>query len=142
MRPIPVDYSTTFELTVTSQMTVDFEQTGRLSKLHGIYATHYLIKHLEFVSRKLIAPYLEADEEGMIIEVQVKHLAATLPGMKIRFGAQHLTTKQHFIYLSCEAHNILGDKIAEAHTTQIIMKKQALHDSFMNLKHRWEAYRG
>jgi fluoroacetyl-CoA thioesterase len=142
MHPIPVDYTTTLELTVTKQMTIGFEQTGRrLSKLHGIYAPNYLIEHLGLVSHKLIAPYLEPDEEGIITEVQVRHLAPTLPGMKVRFSAQHTETRHTFIYLTCEVHNILGDKIATAQTTQVFLKKQALNDSFVTLKDRWEAYR-
>ena len=83
MKPIPEGYTATHTLTVTEAMTVDFElPEPELGKLHPVYATYWLAKHMELVSRKIILPFLEPHEAGIGFSVAVTHLASALPGMK------------------------------------------------------------
>ena len=139
MKPIPEGTAATHTLTVTEAMTVDFEQsTPELGKLHRVYATYWLTKHIELVSRKIILPFLEPHEEGIGFEVSVKHLASALPGMEVRLGAVHLRTEKNRIYARCEAFNELGDKVGEGTTTQVVLNREGLEAGFAALRERWK----
>lgn len=139
MKAIPSGYRTTHELTVTDAMTVDFEQPqAELGKLHPVYATYWLTKHMELVSRKIILPFLEEGDAGIGFEVSVKHLGPALPGMKVTLSAEHVKTEKNRVYARCEAFNELGDKIGEGTTTQVIVQEGKLEQSFADLRDRWE----
>ena len=139
MKPIPDGYTTHFELVVRDDMTVDFEQPEpELGKLHPVYATYWLTKHMELVSRKIILPFLEEGEAGIGFEVSIRHLASALPGMKVRLQAVHLKTEKNRVYARCGAWNELGDKIGEGTTTQVILLADKLEQSFAALRERWK----
>jgi len=143
VKPIPEGYRTEHELTVTEAMTVDFEQQDPdLGKLHPVYATYWLTKHMELVSRKIILPFLEPGEAGIGFEVSVRHLASALPGMKARLEAEHLRTEKNRVYGRCEAFNELGDKVGEGATTQVILPAQRLEAGFAALRERWQELKG
>ena len=139
MKPIPEGTTATHTLTVTEAMTVDFEQsTPELGKLHNVYATYWLTKHIELVSRKIILPFLEPHEEGIGFEVSVKHLASALPGMKVTLNATFERAEKRRIYARCEAFNELGDKVGEGTTTQVVMDRGRLEAGFAALRKRWQ----
>jgi fluoroacetyl-CoA thioesterase len=142
MKVIPEGYTTHHEVVVTQGMTVDFEQPEpELGKLHPVYATYWLAKHMELVSRKIILPFLEEGEVGIGFEVSVRHLASALPGMKVRLTAKHQRTERNRVYAVCEAYHELGDKIGEGSTTQVILPKERLEQGFVALRERWEGAR-
>ncbi len=142
MKPIPEGYAATHTLTVTEAMTVDFEQAEpELGKLHNVYATYWLTKHMELVSRKIILPFLEPHEEGIGFEVSVRHLASALPGMKVTLNATFERTEKNRIYARCEAFNELGDKVGEGTTTQVVMDRKRLEAGFAALHERWNVAR-
>ena len=139
MKPIPVGHTASHEILVTENMTVDFEQDDpRLGKLHPVYATYWLVKHMEMVSRKIILPFLDADEEGVGFEVSVTHLASALPGMTVRISAEHLKTEGNRIYAHCEAVSELSDLVGTGTTTQVWMKRERLNGGFAKLRERWD----
>lgn len=80
MRPIPEGYEAVFETVVTPEMTVHFEELG---PVHPVYATYWMVKHMELAGRKIILPFLEEGEEGIGSYVEVRHLASALPGMHL-----------------------------------------------------------
>jgi len=142
MKTIPQDYKAKHSLTVTRAMTVDFEQNeAGLGKLHQVYATYWLGKHIELVSRKLTLAFLEEHEESIGFELNIKHLASTLPGMNVTLTATHQNTLYSRVYIYCVAHNELGDKIAEATTTQVILPKETLASKFKTLEARWATHK-
>ena len=51
MRPIPEGYEAVFETVVTPEMTVRFEELG---PVHPVYATYWMVKHMELAGRKII----------------------------------------------------------------------------------------
>ena len=139
MKLIPEGYTAHHELIVREDMTVDFEQAEpELAKLHPVYATYWLTKHMELVSRKLILPFLDEGEEGIGFEVYVKHIASALPGMQVSLKATHLRTEGTRIYAHCKALNELGDKIGEGNTTQVVLPQAELTRAFTELRQRWE----
>lgn len=138
MKPIPPGYQAVFETVVTPAMTVEFEELGRV---HPVYATYWMTKHMELASRKIILPFLEPGEEGIGFEVAVRHLASALPGMRVRVTARHRRTEGNRVYAECVAENELGDRIGEGRTTQVILPRAKIEAKFEALRARWEAVR-
>ncbi len=136
MKPIPVGYQAVFETVVTPEMTVDFEELG---KVHPVYATYWMTKHMELAGRKIILPFLEEGEDGIGHEVEVRHLASALPGMRVKIVAEHLRTEGNRVYAACRAYNELGDLIGEGRTTQVILPKEKIQAAFDKLRARWES---
>ncbi|RIH82522.1 Fluoroacetyl-CoA thioesterase [Meiothermus luteus] len=142
MKPIPIGYQATFETVVTEEMTVDFEQSDpQLGKLHPVYATYWMAKHMELAGRKIILPFLEEGEEGIGSKVSVDHQASALPGMRVRIVAEHLRTEGNRVHVRCTAWNELGDPIGEGYTEQVILPKEKLKRIFERLEARWQRYR-
>ena len=142
MKPIPLNYKAHFELMVTEGMTVDFEQTDpRLGKLHPVYSTYWMVKHMELASRKLLLPFLDNGEEGIGLEVSAKHFTSALPGMRVVVTAVHMGTKKNRVYAQCEAVSELGDKLGQGETTQVIMPVNKLEQGFTELRTRWQMFR-
>jgi len=142
MRPIPIGYQATFKTTVSDEMTVDFEHPDDpgLGKLHPVYATYWMAKHMELAGRKIILPFLEEGEEGIGSKVSVDHKASALPGMKVRITAVHIRTEGNRIYARCTAWNELGDVIGEGETEQVVLPGERLEQIFARLEERWVAY--
>ncbi|MCS7059164.1 MAG: thioesterase family protein [Meiothermus sp.] len=142
MKPIPIGYQAIFETVVTDEMTVDFEQGDpQLGKLHPVYATYWMAKHMELAGRKIILPFLEENEEGIGSKVSVDHQASALPGMRVRIVAEHLRTEGNRVHARCTAWNELGDRIGEGYTEQVILPKEKLRRIFERLEVRWREHR-
>ena len=141
MRLIPPGFQAHHEVLVTQAMTVDFEQgEGRLGALHPVYATYWLAKHMELVSRKIILPYLEDAEEGIGYRVEVDHLASALPGMLVSVTGVFERQAGNRVHVNCTAHNELGDLIGRGATVQVILARTRLEDNFAELKQRWDTH--
>ncbi|MBI5812614.1 MAG: thioesterase family protein [Deinococcota bacterium] len=142
MQAIPIGYRAEFETVVTAEMTVDFEHPHdpRLGKLHPVYATYWMAKHMELAGRKIILPFLEEGEEGIGSKVSVHHLASALPGMRVKIVAEHVRTEGNRIYTACKAWNELGDLIGEGETEQVILPKEKLERIFHKLQERWASF--
>ncbi len=136
MRTIPEGYQATFETVVTDEMTVNFEEMG---SVHPVYATYWMVKHMELVGRKIILPFLEQGEEGIGYEVRVRHLASALPGMRVRIISEYVKTEKNRVYARCRAYNEIKDLIGEGETTQVILAQAKLESNFEGLRSRWEA---
>ena len=137
MRSIPEGYQATFEIVVTDEMTVNFEELG---SVHPVYATYWMVKHMELAGRKVILPFLEPSEEGIGYEVKVRHLASALPGMRVRIISEHIRTEKNRVYAHCQAFNDLDDVIGEGETTQVILAQEKLESNFDELRKRWQAH--
>lgn len=143
MRTIPEGFETHHEVVVTEEMTVDFEdrEDPRLGKLHPVYATYWMTKHMELVSRKIILPFLEEGEVGIGYEVAVKHLASALPGMRVSLKATFERLERNRVHATCEAVSELGDLIGTGSTVQVILQEERLDGALSELRARFEAAR-
>ena len=142
MRPIPDGYETRHQIVVTDAMTVDFEdrEDPRLGTLHTVYATYWLAKHMELVSRKIILPFLEEGEAGIGFEVAVKHLASALPGMRVTLTARFERMERNRVFATCQAVSELGDVLGTGSTVQVILSEERLEGSFDDLRRRFEEH--
>ena len=143
MRTIPDGFEVHHSLVVTQAMTVDFEVAGddKLGALHPVYATYWMAKHMELVSRKIILPFLEEGEAGIGFAVAVEHLASALPGMRVTLTATFERQERNRVHASCRATNELGDLVGTGSTVQVILPEERLERGFAELRARWEAHR-
>ncbi|HEY3643509.1 MAG TPA: thioesterase family protein [Xanthobacteraceae bacterium] len=67
-----------------NRITVGRERTISFMGDEGrVYATPWLIGDIEYTCRDLILDHADAGEDSVGVEVAVKHLAPTLPGMTV-----------------------------------------------------------
>ena len=70
-------------------VTIDRPRTiGFMGEEARVYATPSMILDIEHTCRELILQHADAGEDSVGIEVAVKHLAATLPGMTVEISVK------------------------------------------------------
>jgi fluoroacetyl-CoA thioesterase len=138
VRPIPDGYEESVGVVVTDEMTVDFQELGRV---HPVYATYWLAKHMEEAGRKIILPFLEEGEEGLGTAVHVEHRSSALVGMRLEIVARYRGTSDARVQSTCEAHSELGDLIGTGSTEQFVTGAAKVADGFAELERRWAAFR-
>lgn len=117
-----------FEILVTKDMRAEFVGVA----VHELYSTSDLVNHIEWAARKILIPYLESHEEGMVSHVEVSHLTLTVPGMKVRVKAIVSEIRDKKIVCDVEAFNTRG-KIARGTVTQSIIEKSWLDKKMKEL---------
>ena len=125
MRPIPDGYEARLAFLVTEAMTVDFEELGRV---HPVYATYWLCKHMEEAGRKIILPFLEDGEEGIGSAVSVRHLAPAVGGQRIEVVAVHVGTAGNRVTVRCRATTAAGVLIGAGETEQTILPRKRIEE--------------
>lgn len=138
MKEIPQNYTSTLEIIVTDEMTVNFDELG---KLHPVYATYQIAKHFEEVGRKVLLPHLEVGEEGIGTAVSVEHLAPALIGMKVILTAVFDRIEGRKLFVKTTATNELGDLIATGTTVQAVLAPEKIESSFAKLQKKWDEWR-
>ncbi|MGP4071089.1 thioesterase family protein [Piscibacillus sp. B03] len=116
----------TIEIKVTDDMFASFE--GKV--VHPVYSTVAMVYHMEWVSRKIILPFLEEHEEGMGAAVEVKHVDAAPANSKVTLTAT-LTKYEHpQVITSVEAYNnqqLIGKGVVK----QVILSKEVIHKKIL-----------
>lgn len=125
MRPIPEGYEARLTVVVTEAMTVDFEELGRV---HPVYATYWLCKHMEEAGRKIILPFLEDREEGIGSAVSARHLAPAVAGQRVDVVAEHVGTERNRVRVRCRATDEAGELIGEGETEQTILPRERIEE--------------
>ena len=93
--------------------------------VHRIYATWTMVHHFEIVGRKLIAAYLEADEEALGVHVSVDHKSPALIGssVTVRAEVESLTARR----LTCAVRAHCGARlIGQGVFVQVVMPRVRL----------------
>ncbi|MEQ6896011.1 thioesterase family protein [Microbacterium sp. KR10-403] len=127
MREVPAGLCSTIDVVVSREMTVDFDELG---PVHPVYATYWIAKHMEEVSRKLILPFLDHGEEGIGHSVTVKHFNSAPVGMRVTITATLVATTANRIVSECRAMSELGDVIAEGGTEQVVLPSEVIQRRF------------
>jgi fluoroacetyl-CoA thioesterase len=66
------------------RITVDRDRTiGFMGDEGRVYATPWMIGDIEYACRDLVLAHADAGEDSVGVEVAIKHLAPTLPGMTV-----------------------------------------------------------
>jgi fluoroacetyl-CoA thioesterase len=89
-----------------NRITVDRGRTiGFMGEEARVYATPALVSDIEYTSRDLILEHLDAGEDTVGIEVAVKHLAPTLPGMTVEITVTVAAVEGRKVTLEAKAHD-------------------------------------
>ena len=76
-------------VSMTRRIAIDRDRTiGFMGEDARVYATPSMIMDIERTCRDLIMEHADAGEDSVGIEVSVKHLAATLPGMTVEIAVR------------------------------------------------------
>ncbi len=76
-------------VSMTRRNSIDRDRTiGFMGEDARVYATPSMIMDIERTCRDLIMQHADAGEDSVGIEVSVKHLAATLPGMTVEIAVR------------------------------------------------------
>ena len=111
----------TIEITVTEDMFASFEGVV----VHPVYSTVAMTYHMEWVSRKIILPFLEDYEEGMGASVQLKHVAASTLGSKVTLTAILVEHRDNVVITKVTAKNHVG-VIGTGEVRQVILPKKTI----------------
>lgn len=106
---------------VTEEMLAKFD--GEL--VHPTYSTVALVYHMELVSRKLLLPHLDENEEGMGAVVSLKHLAPSGLGTQVEITATVTDVTERKVVTKITATNSLGP-IGEGEVVQGILAKNLI----------------
>jgi fluoroacetyl-CoA thioesterase len=109
-------------ITVTPDMLATFEELGAV---HPLYATWSMVRHMELACRKIILPYLEADEDAVGHSISVTHLGPSLEGDRLTVRARLLEIRGNRIICAVEAYNEHG-KIGEGTQVQVLLSEGAV----------------
>ncbi|WP_075617833.1 thioesterase family protein [Paenisporosarcina indica] len=109
------------EIMVTESMFASFE--GKV--VHPVYSTVAMTYHMEWVSRKIILPFLEEHEEGMGASVQLKHIAASPVGSVVALTASVIELWDNFVKTKVTVKNHLGI-IGKGEVVQVVLSKETI----------------
>lgn len=109
------------EIEVTEDMFASFE--GNV--VHPVYSTVAMVYHMEWVSRKIILPFLENHEEGMGGAVQLKHIDPSPLHSKVTLTATLVEYKNQQVITKVEAYNEHG-LIGKGEVKQVILSKELI----------------
>lgn len=111
---------------VDAVVTRDMVATLGGTPIHPVLATARMIEWMEWAGRRLILPYLEADEDAVGYAVQVRHLKPTLVGQPFWAIARFLARDGARLTVAVEAHNPAG-LIGEGEFVQALVQKNRLN---------------
>lgn len=117
----------TIEIIVTEDMFASFE--GEV--VHPVYSTVAMTYHMEWVSRKIILPFLEEHEEGMGASVKLNHLAPSPLGSLVRLTATLVELYDNVVLTKVTASNHLG-VIGNGEVKQVILSKEMIAKKLKN----------
>lgn len=89
---------------------------------HRLYATWAMVYHMETVSRMLLAPYLDDNEEAVGAGVLVKHMQAVGINAHIRVVGTLVRLRGNKVYTRLEVYH-KNRKIGEGSTVQVVMSR-------------------
>jgi fluoroacetyl-CoA thioesterase len=126
MKPgMEVGMAETLKIIVTEDMFAAFE--GEV--IHPVYSTVAMTYHMEWVSRKIILPFLESHEEGMGASVQVKHISPSLYGSKVTLTATITELHANEVLTAIDVYNNFR-LIGKGKVKQVILPKDTITKIF------------
>ena len=113
MRSIPIGAKGTFEAVVRRE---DLANTFKDASLPPVLSTPVMIKFMENAALRAIVPYLEAGETAVGTQVNVRHLAVTPVGRKVRAEAEVTAVdgaQISFAVRATDSEHVIGDGLHE-----------------------------
>jgi fluoroacetyl-CoA thioesterase len=107
--------------TLTRRIVIDRDRTiGFMGEDARVYATPSMIMDIEQTCRDLIMEHADAGEDSVGIEVSVKHLAATLPGMTAEITVKVSSVEGRKVVFEVQAKDELEAISTGTHTRFVV----------------------
>ena len=93
--------------------------------VHHVYSTWSMAHHMELAARKVLAPHLEADEEGIGGHLSIDHIAPAIVGARVRVRAEAICVDASGV--TCEVTAWEGDTLlGRGRQVQRVLPKSVL----------------
>ncbi len=93
--------------------------------VHRLYSTWSMAHHMELAARKVLAPHLDEDEEGIGSSLSIEHLAPTPVGHTVRIVAEATDVDDTTVVCALTAYD--GDRLAgRGRQVQRVLPKRKL----------------
>jgi predicted thioesterase len=104
-----------------NRITVDRGRTISFMGDEGrVYATPWMIGDIEYTCRDLLLEHGDAGEDSVGVEVAVKHLAPTLPGMTVEITARVAAVEGRKVTFDVVAKDELDEVGRGTHTRFVV----------------------
>lgn len=103
-----------FEYRVPADKTVPhlYPEASEFALMPTVFATGFMVGLLEWACMKVLEPHLEPGEGSLGVQVNVSHIAATVPGQTVAVDAECVEVRGRRIAFKLSAHDGL-DLISE-----------------------------
>ena len=85
-----------------------------------VYATPWMVGDIEYTCRDLLLEHGDAGEDSVGVEVAVKHLAPTLPGMAVEITARVAAVEGRKVTFDVVAKDELDEVARGTHTRFVV----------------------
>lgn len=93
--------------------------------VHHVYSTWSMAHHMELAARKVLAPHLEADEEGIGGHLSIDHVAPAIVGASVCVRAEAISVNASGV--TCEVTAWEGDTLlGRGRQVQRVLPKSVL----------------
>ena len=111
----------------TNKITIDKERTiGFMGEEGRVYSTPNLVRDIEHTCRDLILEHGDAGEDSVGIEVSLRHLAPTLPGMTAEITVTVSAVEGRKVTFDVAAKDNLEAISAGTHSRFVVDKAKTL----------------
>jgi len=105
----------------TRRITVDRERTiGFMGEEARVYATPRLVGDIEYTCRDLLLAHLDPGEDSVGVEIALKHLAPSLPGMTVEIGVSVTAVAGRKVSFEVVAHDELDEISRGTHVRFVV----------------------
>ncbi len=110
---------------VTAEVTEDMCPAFDGVIVHRVYSMWSMAHHMELAARKVLAPHLDDDEEGIGSSLSIEHLAPTPVGHSVRVVA--IATEVNDTTVVCDLTAYDGDRlVGRGRQVQRVLPKSTL----------------
>lgn len=110
-----------------NRIVVDRDRTiGFMGEEGRVYATPRLVYDIENTCRDLILEHVDASEDSVGIDVSVRHLAPTLPGMTVEITATVSAVEGRKVVMDVTAKDNLEPICAGSHSRFVVDKAKTV----------------
>jgi fluoroacetyl-CoA thioesterase len=108
-------------VSMTRRIAIDRDRTiSFMGEDARVYATPSMIMDIERTCRDLIMEHADAGEDSVGIEVSVKHLAATLPGMNVEIVVKVTSVEGRKVVFEVSAKDELDAVSSGTHSRFVV----------------------
>jgi fluoroacetyl-CoA thioesterase len=114
-------------VSLVNRIQIDRDRTiGFMGEEGRVYATPRLLHDIEHTCRDLLLEHSDADEDSVGIEVSIRHLAPTLPGMTVEITATVRAVEGRKVTFDVAAKDDLDPICSGMHSRFVVDKGKTL----------------